>query len=86
VLAESGWLDIDIQPLDVACAMPEEDLVPYLTWLGPVGQRLQDADEGTRASVIDKVLAAFAPYVHSGEVRFDAACWQVSATAQAGRR
>ena len=86
VLAESGWSDIDIQPIDLACAMPENDLVPYLTWLGPVGQRLQDADEGTRASVIDRLLAAFAPYVHDSEVRFDAACWQVSACAQAGRR
>lgn len=86
VLAEAGWSDIDIKPIDVACAMPENDLVPYLTWLGPVGQRLLDADEGTRARVIDTLLAAFAPYVHSGEVRFDAACWQVSAYAQAGRR
>lgn len=86
VLAESGWSDIDIQPIDVACAMPENDLVPYLTWLGPVGQLLQDADERTRARVIGTLLAAFAPYVHGGEVRFDAACWQVSASAQAGRR
>jgi SAM-dependent methyltransferase len=82
MLAESAWSDIDVQAIDVACAMPENDLVPYLTWLGPVGQVLQDADERTRARVIDTLRAAFAPYVHHGEVRFDAACWHVSARAQ----
>lgn len=81
VLAESAWSDIDVQAIDMACAMPENDLVPYLTWLGPVGQVLQDADERTRARVIDTLRAAFAPYVHDGEVRFDAACWHVSACA-----
>lgn len=86
VLAESGWSDIDLAPIDVACAMPESDLAPYLTWLGPVGQLLQDADECTRAPVIDTLLAAFAPYVHGGEVRFDAACWHVSAHARRSTR
>jgi SAM-dependent methyltransferase len=86
VLAESGWSDIDVQPIDVVCAMPESDLVPYLTWLGPVGLLLQDADESTRARVLDILRAAFAPYVHGGEVRFDAACWHVSARAQGDMR
>ena len=84
VLVESGWSKIEIQPIDMVCAMPENDLVPYLTWLGPVGLLLQEADERTRAQVVDTLRAAFAPYVHGGEVRFDAACWQVSARAQAG--
>jgi hypothetical protein len=86
VLAESGWSDIDVQAIDVACAMPEDGLVPYLTWLGPVGQLLQDADERTRARIIEPLRAAFAPYVHDGEVRFDAACWHVSARAQGSAR
>lgn len=86
VLAESGWSDIDVQPIDVACAMPEADLVPYLTWLGPVGLFLQSADGPTRARVIDTLRAVFASYVHGGEVRFDAACWHVSACAQGSAR
>lgn len=84
ILVESGWSEIEIQPIDIACTMPENDLVPYLTWLGPVGLLLQDADERTRAQVVDTLRDAFATYVHGGEVRFDAACWQVSARAQAG--
>lgn len=86
VLAESGWSKIDIQPIDVACVMPENDLVPYLSWLGPVGLLLQEADGPTRAQVVDRLRAAFAPYVYGGEVRFDAACWQVSVHAQGGVR
>jgi len=86
LLAESGWSDIDLQPIDVACAMPESDLIPYLGWLGPVGLLLQTADKCTRTPVIDTLRAAFAPYVHGGEVRFNAACWQISARAQAGVR
>ncbi|SDC26198.1 class I SAM-dependent methyltransferase [Actinokineospora iranica] len=81
VLAESDWADIDIAPLDVVCALPEPDLVRYLTLLGPVGRALHDADERTRALVIDTARAAFAPFAHGTEVRFTAACWLVSATA-----
>jgi SAM-dependent methyltransferase len=86
LLAESGWSDIDVQPIDVACVMPENDLIPYLTWLGPVGLLLQDTDEPARSRVIDTLRAAFAQYVHGDEVRFDAACWRVSAHAQAAMR
>jgi hypothetical protein len=29
--------------------------------------------------VIEKVRAAFEPYVHAAEVRFTAACWMIAA-------
>jgi SAM-dependent methyltransferase len=79
ILEESGWAGIDIQPIDVACTLPEKELVGYFTRLGPVGLVLQDADERTRARVIETVRAAFDPYVHGSEVRFATACWVVSA-------
>lgn len=82
ILERSGWSSIDIRSLDVECVMPEADLVPYLTRLGPVGTALPEADERTRKRVIDAVRAAFEPYVHGAEVRFDAACWSVAARAQ----
>lgn len=81
ILEKSGWAEIDIQPIDVTCTLPESDLVPYLTRLGPVGLILQEADDRTRAQVIDTVRTAFNPYVHGAEVRFTAACWMVSAHA-----
>jgi SAM-dependent methyltransferase len=79
ILHESGWAAIDVRPVDVACAFPEADLVPYLTRLGPVGLVLQDADETTRRRVVEAVRAAFDPYVFGSEVRFTAACWMVEA-------
>jgi hypothetical protein len=81
ILEESGWAEIDIRPIDVACTLPEKELVPYLTRLGPVGLILQEADDRTRVQVIETVRAAFSPYVHRAEVRFTAACWMVSAQA-----
>jgi SAM-dependent methyltransferase len=79
ILKSSGWTDIDIQPLDVECTLPEHELNTYLTRLGPLGRVLQQADARTRALVIDKVPAAFEPYVHGHEVRFTAACWTIRA-------
>ena len=79
ILEESGWTDIEIRPIDVECTFPEQELVPYLTRLGPVGLILQEADEPTRARVVDAVRPAFDPYVHGSDVRFTAACWMVEA-------
>ena len=84
ILEESGWARVDIQPLDVACTLPEKDLVHYLTRLGPVGLALQDVDEQTRTRVVETVRVAFEPYVHGGDVRFTAACWMVSAHGSSG--
>ncbi|WP_216215855.1 class I SAM-dependent methyltransferase [Amycolatopsis aidingensis] len=81
LLAEGGWTGIDIQPADVACALPERELVRYLTLLGPVGRALQEADDQLRAKVIEAVRPAFDPFVHGTEVRFTAACWLVAARA-----
>ena len=49
VLRESGWTGIDIQPIDVACSLPYDELMHCVTWVGPVGHVLQQADDSTRA-------------------------------------
>jgi SAM-dependent methyltransferase len=81
ILEESGWAEIDIRPIDIACTLPEKELMRYASRLGPVGLMLQEADDLTRTQVIETVRAAFGPYVHGPEVRFIAACWLVSARA-----
>jgi len=81
ILEESGWVEIDIRPIDAACTLPEKDLVRYLSRFGPVGMILHEVDDRTRARVIETVRAAFDPYVHGAEVRFTAACWIVNARA-----
>ncbi|MBA3772663.1 MAG: class I SAM-dependent methyltransferase [Ramlibacter sp.] len=80
ILQKSGWAGIDIQPVDFECAMPEKELLGYVTRLGPVGLVLEDADEGTRRHVIETVRAAFDPYVRGIEIRFTAACWMIGAS------
>jgi hypothetical protein len=81
ILEDSGWRDIDIQPIDVACGLPEKELNHYLTRLGPLGLILQDADQATRAHITGAVRAAFDPFVQGEDVRFTAACWMVRAHA-----
>jgi ubiquinone/menaquinone biosynthesis C-methylase UbiE len=81
ILAESGWNDIDVWPIDIACSFPEKELTGYATRFGPLGRVLENADETTRIRVLEAVRAAFEPYVHGAEVRYVAACWMVSAQA-----
>jgi ubiquinone/menaquinone biosynthesis C-methylase UbiE len=79
ILEKSGWADIDIEPLDVVCTLPERELNAYFTRLGPLGRVLQQVDARKRAEIIETVRAAFEPYVHGTEVRFTAACWTIRA-------
>lgn len=81
ILDQSGWVEIDVQPIDVTLTLAEKDLELYFTRLGPLGRMLAEADEQSRARVIGKVRDAFDPYVRGDAVRFDAACWTISARA-----
>jgi SAM-dependent methyltransferase len=81
ILDESGWTAVDIQPIDVACTLPEKGLLHYLSRFGPVGRVLHDVDESTRTRVIETVRAAFEPFVHGGDAHYTAACWMIAARA-----
>lgn len=85
ILDDSGWSDIDIQPIELTCGFPESELARYLSRLGPLGLVLQQADAGTRSEVVDTVRAAFEPFVHGSEVRYRAACWMIDARASSAR-
>jgi SAM-dependent methyltransferase len=79
ILEESGWAEVDILPVDVACTLPGKDLIRFVTRLGPLGTVIHEADEPTRARVFEALHAAFAPYFDGAEVRYTAACWMVAA-------
>jgi SAM-dependent methyltransferase len=79
ILEQSGWSQIDIRPLDVVCSFAKEDLVGYVTRIGPIGRALRAADAPTRTRITEAVLPAFDPYVDGAEVRFVAACWMIDA-------
>jgi SAM-dependent methyltransferase len=81
ILADSGWHDITVEPLDVPCALPESELVGYFTRFGALGPVLPTVEEPLRTTIVDTVRAAFDPYVHGAEVRIAAACWTIGARA-----
>lgn len=82
ILEESGWVEIDIRPIDVDCALPEAELLRYVTRLGPLGRALAEVDDRTRDEVIEIVRPAFDPYVHGAHVRFTAAVWTIRASSR----
>ena len=81
VLESAGWRDVEIEPIDVVCAMPASALDHYLMRLGPVGLALGHADEALRGQVVGAVREAFAPYLLGDVVKFTAACWELAARA-----
>ena len=81
ILAEAGWRDVGVAPLDMPNEVPEADLMTYVTRMGPAGMALRDADAATRAKVVEALEAAFAPFVRHGAAQFTSACWMVTATA-----
>lgn len=81
ILEQSGWSKIDIRPMDVECTLPKQALEGYITRLGPLGRVLPQLDEKAQSQVVEAVRAAFDPYVHGNEVRFNAACWTIGARA-----
>ena len=79
ILAHSGWHRIHIEAVDVACSFPEQQLLRYITQMGPVGRLLQTADDSTRRQVAATARDAFEPYVDGDQVRYTAACWDIRA-------
>lgn len=79
ILAASGWRDVDIERLDVACTLSQDDLDVYVTRMGPVALLLADLDPQRRSTVAAAVRRAFGVHVSDGAARFTAACWRVQA-------
>lgn len=79
ILDQSGWEDIEIRPLDLPCELAEADFLQYLSLIGPVGRYLQQTDDHMRIQVMESVKPAFDIYRNEDGVRFNAACWVVTA-------
>lgn len=84
ILAAAGWKDVTLRAADIECTFPATELPAYLGRMGPVGRALEGVDATTREQVIAALQPAFAPFLHGDEVRFTAACWDVSAHAVPG--
>lgn len=81
ILADGGWHDAAVTPVDVECSLTEDELGLYARRMGPVADLLPTLDEATRSEVERRLDAAFLPYVRDGVARFTAACWMLTAGA-----
>ncbi len=81
-LEAAGWQEVTLRPIDLECSFPESELVRYFTGLGPLARHLDDlpADQ-VPDGLTETVSDAFQPYIESGRVRFDVACWMIEANA-----
>lgn len=81
ILGKSGWSSVDVVKADVECRISDDDLMTYVTRLGPVGAALREVDPATAEKIVAVLPQAFAQYRKDGAVRFNAACWLVKALA-----
>jgi SAM-dependent methyltransferase len=81
ILQQAGWSQVELVPIDVPCAFPAAHLERFFTRFGPLGLAMRDATDASRREMVRHVRAAFEPFVHAAQVRFDAACWMIEASA-----
>jgi len=81
ILETSGWTSVEIERADVPCQVSEQDLMTYVTRLGPVGAALREVDKATAQRIRNALPPAFAGFISDGVARFNAACWLVTARA-----
>lgn len=79
IMAAAGWRDVDITLKDVACSLPEGDLITHNWRMGRVGAILPHLDNALREKIIAKLDAAFADCILEGHAAFNAACWMIRA-------
>ena len=75
----SGWSSIRMDPVDLDCTLPAEDMEVYMMNMGPVASALRNSDPPDREEIVAAMRNAFTPYLHDGEAWFAIACWTISA-------
>jgi SAM-dependent methyltransferase len=81
ILEASGWSSIEVQRADIPCETSEDNLMTYVTRLGPVGAALREVDQATAEKIMASLPPAFEGFRKDGAVGFNAACWLVRALA-----
>ena len=81
VMEQAGWSQVRIEPVDVAARLPADDLLAFVTRLGPVGAVAADLDAGGRERLGVRAREVFGPFLQGGEGAFTGACWLLQARA-----
>lgn len=79
ILTDAGWSEVEVRPFDAVCAMPADELMTFLTRIGPLREALAEADDELREKVLEAVRTAAEPYVDGDRASFEAALWVVDA-------
>jgi SAM-dependent methyltransferase len=81
ILTEAGWSGVEVRPFGATCAMPADELMTFLTRIGPLREALAEADDERREAVLEAVRTAAEAYVDGDRASFVAALWIVDAAA-----
>jgi SAM-dependent methyltransferase len=81
ILTDAGWRGVEVRPFAASCTMPADELMTFLTRIGPLREALAEADVERRLAVLEAVRTAAEPYIEGDRVSFEAALWIVDATA-----
>jgi SAM-dependent methyltransferase len=81
ILAESGWRDIAIAPLDDPAPASLDEVMTMSLRVGPLNNMLSEQDEATRSAVHEAVALALRPHAEDGVLKMNSACWLVTAKA-----
>jgi SAM-dependent methyltransferase len=79
ILAESGWRDIAIAPLDDPAPASLDEVMTMSLRVGPLNAILSKLDAATRAAIHEAVAQALQAHVKDGVIAMNSACWLVTA-------
>jgi SAM-dependent methyltransferase len=82
ILEDSGWGEVQIEPLDLTCSFASSDLDLFVRKLAPIGADLSELDPTAVEEIYRTMTDAFREYEHGdGTIKFSAATYSVTATA-----
>ncbi|MEE8312666.1 MAG: class I SAM-dependent methyltransferase [Candidatus Binatia bacterium] len=83
ILDDAGLDDVRVEAFEPDVTLAGggglAEAATFITYLGPAGRALQEADDSVRAAVIESVTAAIEPYLKDGAVVMASAAWVVTA-------
>jgi ubiquinone/menaquinone biosynthesis C-methylase UbiE len=86
ILDDAGLIDVQVEAFEpdvtLAGGGSLAEAATFITYLGPAGRALQEADDAVRAAVIKSVTAAIEPFQKNGAVVMPSATWIVTARRQ----
>ncbi|MEM6902088.1 MAG: methyltransferase domain-containing protein [Pseudomonadota bacterium] len=81
ILEAAGWQDVAIEPHDVPCTIPRDQLDSYITKFAAMRQDMTTVSDEQSASILSDILNAYGKFAEGDEVRFTGCIWLIKARA-----